>query len=348
MNQRLLGLMSILYSGMPQIFAEAITAADAEYFYVMPMNIPQANGQAPVSAELPDPEEEFSFNFGTDAIPKLVKFSLIDGVYEIHSGDYAKGQYGIYTDFFNSLISDHAIAGKEVEGVPFYTWNTLGYNAQSGFWPKGFIELHYEDMRLNPMIEILKKIFENQPNAIIALQEFTQAGHNFRTKLLNALKPLGVNAEYLVNTQEQRFGQMTLYNSNFYDITKGKSQNNTSSGVMNVFQSRLPDTRQTGRAFKVILKEKTGKNRTFSVVNVHLKFYERSNTNRSGLFEAAMNELITYAKGKSTTVILGDFNYNMKNYSNPNSNVDVKPVGASVVNNSLHSETVDGIIVVKP
>jgi endonuclease/exonuclease/phosphatase family metal-dependent hydrolase len=345
-NQRLLGLMSILYSGMPQIFAEAITAADAEYFYVMPMNIPQANGQVPVSAELPDPAEEFSFNFGTDAIPNLVKFSLIDGVYEIRGGhNYLYGHYG---GFFDAGISDHAIAGKEVEGVPFYTWNTLGYETQSAWWSSGTKEPHFEDMRLNPMIEILKKIFENQPNAIIALQEFTQAGHNFRTKLLNALKPLGVNAEYLANTQGQSFGQMTLYNPKYYDITKGKSQNNTSSGVASVFQSRLPDKRQTGRAFKVILIEKTGKNRTFSVVNVHLKFYERSNPNRSGLFEAAMNELITYAEGKSTTVILGDFNYDMKYYNNPNSNVDVKPVGASLASVSMNSNTVDGIIVVKP
>lgn len=356
MNKHVALLMSVVSGFIPDSFAEAITAADVGCFYVTPIYInqtgnavPSSNNNVPVLLPLNQIAQDFSITKGT-VNPITVKFvlNLQEGVYEIDSSSN-NYNYGYYADFFNAMISDHAIAGKSVEGIPFYTWNILGFEAVNGFTTSKMQEPHYVSMRLTPMIEILKNIFQNQPNAIIALQEFTQAGHGFRNTLLKELKQLGVTGEYLTNTKGQAFGQITLYNPAFYSISKGNGSNNTSKGVSSVFMSQEAATLQSGRAFKVLFKEKAGKQRQLSVVNVHLQMYSRQLPDRKRVFKYALSEIINDSKlngNNAVTVVLGDFNYDMKDYQN--SSVKVNPVGVSIVHNHVNLETVDGIIVVQP
>ncbi len=243
----------------------------------------------------------------------------------------------INDDIFNKQISDHALEGEMVDGVPVYIWNTWGYKSKGGFSSDTDLK-KFQATRLKEIIGILFQVFNNSPKAIICLQEVNEQTAQTRTAILNGLKSLGVGAEYITNTGTQSFGQVTLYRKDLYTV-KGKS----------VFKSKV-DTQQNGRALKVYFEELVGK-RQFSVVNVHLGF---NSPNISGL----LDELVTYAQGSSSpkplAVVAGDFNYTVGKYQPKNPKVTVNQVGRSVSDvggTPVIKETannVDGFIIVQP
>ena len=162
-----------------------------------------------------------------------------------------------------------------------------------------------------------------------------------RTAILNGLKALNVEAEFVDNTGTQSFGQATLYRKDQYSM-KGKS----------VFKSNV-DSQQNGRALKVYFEELTGKKRQLAVVNVHIAL------NRDPVaMKGILDELIAYSQRggspKPLALITGDFNYTIGKYTSTNPKVTVKQVGKSVIWNGSASSTkqtannVDGFIIVQP
>ncbi|MDP3936005.1 MAG: hypothetical protein Q8Q56_03360, partial [Alphaproteobacteria bacterium] len=234
-----------------------------------------------------------------------------------------------------------------------YTWNTWGYGAMGGFSANRESNLAaYKTGRLQEQIGILFKIFHNSPNAIICLQEVNEQDAGTRTAILNGLKALNVDCEYVEKTGKDLFGQMTLYRKDRYKPVRAfkPTPNGYSSGVAMPFISTA-DTRQNARVLKVYFEELTGKKRQLAVVNVHLAY---NSPNILGL----LNELVTYSQGVSSpkplAVITGDFNDTISARYPSSGKVTVKQVGKSVIWNGTASSTkqtannVDGFIVVQP
>lgn len=252
---------------------------------------------------------------------------------------------GIWRDTSDSVFakqtSDHALEGKMVDGdIPVYTWNTWGFQSTGGFSASNTESLsQYQTGRLKEQIGILAQIFSNSPEAIICLQEVNEQTAKARTAILNGLKSLGVDAEYLNQTGTQSFGQVILYRKDRYSI-----------GGKSVFKSTA-DPQQSSRAHKVFFKELTGKHRQLAVVNVRLAY---NSPNILGL----LNELITYSQGaaspKPLAVITGDFNYTVGKYTPTNPKATVKQVGKSVIwyrgapSTKQTANNVDGFIIVQP
>ncbi|MBH1990039.1 MAG: hypothetical protein I8H80_02565 [Alphaproteobacteria bacterium] len=310
----LVRFMSTLLLLSSDLLAEVVTEIDTAYFQITPpvVTYVKATLTAPTKITLP---------------PSSVPLTLeVDGIWR-----------DINDDIFNKQISDHALEGEMVDNVPVYIWNTWGFKSKGGFSPDTDLK-KFQATRLKEIIGILFQVFNNSPKAIVCLQEVNEQTAQTRTAILNSLKSLGVEAEYITNTGTQSFGQVTLYRKDQYTV-KGKS----------VFKSNV-DVQQNGRALKVYFEELVGK-RQFSVVNVHLAF---NSHNISGL----LDELVTYAQGssspKSLAVIAGDFNYTVGKYQPKNPKVTVNQVGKSVIDVGgtpsikQTANNVDGLISVQP
>jgi endonuclease/exonuclease/phosphatase family metal-dependent hydrolase len=249
-------------------------------------------------------------------------------------------------------ISDHTLEFQTVDGIPIYTWNVWAYGSLNGFSDQRETDLaQYRTKRFTPQVNIILRLFRDNPNAIVCLQEVSQSSFDFIAQLGSILTPLKIAMEYNKKTGNQAFGQLILYRPDVYTPVKPSIGKDVrySNGTAAPFQFSDAVNVQNDRALKVYFQENSGKRRLIAVVNAHLASYQA--TDRSTKVPPLLEALIKYARGAQSpalTIITGDFNYDLNNYK-PATNVSVYPAGTSYSfsNGSQQANITDGFVVVK-
>lgn len=255
-------------------------------------------------------------------------------------------------------ISDHTLEGHLFQGdIPIYTWNLWAFGALNGFFVGRESDVNtYRNTRFTPQVEIIRKLFNDTPNAIVCLQEVSQSGFDFIGEIQRALSDLNIGVEYSKKTGTESFGQIILYRKDKYQYVRPSSDKQGgrySNGTAAPYRFKDEVNVQDDRVLKVYFQERTGKGREIAVVNVHLKWYPDTPKKREYLTNL-IRSLSGYASGarspKPAVIITGDFNYDLNLYTESDSKIAIYPVGRSYTLNQTGQavKVTDGFIEIQP